>query len=78
MTATVAAFLNIPDRGLVKEGFFADLAVFDERDIRDNATFEDPHQYSSGTVHVIVNGEFAFRNGEPTGVLNGRPIPRGG
>lgn len=78
MTATAAAFLNIPDRGLVKEGFFADLAVFDVSEIRDNATFEDPHQYSSGTVHVIVNGKFAMQNGEPTGILNGRPIPRGG
>jgi N-acyl-D-amino-acid deacylase len=78
MTATAAAFLCIPDRGLVKEGFFADLAVFDESEIRDNATFENPHQYSSGTVHVIVNGEFALRDGEPTGILSGRPIPRGG
>jgi N-acyl-D-amino-acid deacylase len=78
MTATAAMFLGIPDRGLVKEGFFADVAVFDEHEIRDNATFEDPHQYSSGTVHVIVNGEFALRDGEPTGILNGQPIPRGG
>lgn len=78
MTSLGAHFLGIEDRGLLKEGFYADIAVFDEGRIMDKATFENPHQYSEGTVHVLVNGEFAFRSGAPTGVLAGRPIPRGG
>lgn len=78
MTSLGASFLGIPDRGLIKEGFYADIAVFDEARIRDEATFEDPHQHSEGTVHVLVNGVFAFRDGKPTGILVGRPIKRGG
>ena len=78
MTSLGATFLGIPERGLIKEGFYADIAVFDEPRIADRATFENPHQYSEGTVHVMVNGEFAFRDGEPTGVLGGRPIRRDG
>jgi N-acyl-D-amino-acid deacylase len=78
MTSLGANFLGIPDRGLIKEGFFADIAVFDEARIRDRATFDDPHQYSEGTVHVLVNGTLAFRDGKPTDALAGRPIKRGG
>jgi N-acyl-D-amino-acid deacylase len=78
MTSLATGFLGIPGRGLIKEGFFADIAVFDEARLRDRATFENPHQYSEGTVHVLVNGQFAFRDGEPTGALAGRPILRGG
>ncbi len=74
MTSLGADFLGFQNRGLIKEGFFADLAVFDEAKIRDKATYENPHQYSEGTVHVIVNGQFAFRDGSPTGVLAGRPL----
>jgi N-acyl-D-amino-acid deacylase len=44
----------------------------------DRATYADPHQYSEGTVHVLVNGTFALRDGVVTGELAGRPIPRGG
>jgi N-acyl-D-amino-acid deacylase len=78
MTSLAASFLGISDRGLIKEGFYADIAVFDETRIRDRATYENPHQYSEGTVHVLVNGQFAFRDGAPMGILPGRPIPRGG
>ena len=78
MTSLSANFLRIPERGLIAEGFYADIAVFDVDRIRDKATFENPHQYSEGTVHVLVNGEFAFRDGKPTDVLSGRPILRAG
>ena len=78
MTSLATTFLNIPERGLIKEGFFADLAVFNLSEVRDRATFEDPHQYSEGTVHVLVNGEFALRDGQVTGTLAGRGIRRGG
>jgi N-acyl-D-amino-acid deacylase len=78
MTSLATTFLNIPERGLIKERFFADLAVFNLSEVRDRATFEDPHQYSEGTVHVLVNGAFALRDGQVTGTLAGRGIRRGG
>ena len=78
MTSLPAAFLGIPDRGLVKPGFFADLVVFDESELRDMATYESPFEYARGIVHVMVNGSFALRDGKPTEVLAGRPIRRGG
>ncbi len=78
MTSLAAGFFGIPDRGLVKPGFFADLVVLDETSLRDRATYDDPHQYSSGAVHVLVNGRFALRDGEPTGLLAGQPIRRSG
>jgi len=78
MTSLAATFFGIPRRGELREGWYADIAVFDRDRIRDAATYDRPHQYSEGTVHVIVNGQFAIRDGEPTGVLAGRPIRRGG
>jgi N-acyl-D-amino-acid deacylase len=78
MTSLASTFLGIPDRGLVRPGFYADLAVFDVAQVRDKATYENPHQYAEGTVHVLVNGAFAIRNGRHTGALAGRPILRGG
>jgi N-acyl-D-amino-acid deacylase len=78
MTSLAAQFYGIPNRGLLKPGFFADLVVLDEPKIRDRATFEDPYRYSEGTVHVLVNGRFAFRDGRPTAELPGRAVRRGG
>ena len=76
MTSLPASFYGISDRGLIQEGYYADLVVLDLEKVRDLATYEEPHKYSEGTVHVIVNGKVAFRNGRPTGVLAGRPLPR--
>jgi N-acyl-D-amino-acid deacylase len=76
MTSLAASFYGMSQRGSIAEGFYADIAVFDEERIRDRATYEKPHRYSEGTVHVLVNGELAFENGTPTGVLSGRPLPR--
>ncbi len=76
MTSLGAEFLGVPDRGLIREGFHADIAVFDEERIRDRATYEDPRQYSEGTVHVLVNGEFAVRDGRATGAMAGRGLRR--
>jgi N-acyl-D-amino-acid deacylase len=78
MTGLAATFLGLQDRGLVRRGFAADLAVFDVSRLRDKATYDAPHQYSEGTVHVIVNGRFAIRNGKPTETLAGEPLLRGG
>jgi len=78
MTSLAAEFLRIPNRGLIKEGFYADIAVFRESEIRDLATYGCPHQYAQGAIHVLVNGVFAFRDGRPTPARAGRPIRRGG
>lgn len=78
MTSLAATFLGLPDRGLIRQGFAADLVVFDLARLRDRATYEAPHQLSEGMVHVLVNGRFAVRGGTPTGVLAGVPLVRGG
>jgi N-acyl-D-amino-acid deacylase len=77
MTSLASTFLGFESRGLIKEGFHADIAVFDLENLRDHATYEDPHRYSEGTVHVLVNGQLALKDGEATGVLSGRPLRRG-
>jgi N-acyl-D-amino-acid deacylase len=78
MTGLAAEFLGVQNRGLIKEGLKADVLVLDESRIRDRATYDQPHQYSEGTVHVLVNGRFAIRDGKPTGELAGQPVPRRG
>lgn len=78
MTSLPASFFGVPDRGLVKPGFYADLVVLDESKLQDHATYENPRQYSTGTVHVLINGRFALRAGRVTGVLAGQPVRRGG
>ena len=66
--------LRIDRRGELKEGYFADVVVFDPDTIQDHATFIEPHQYSTGMVHVFVNGEQVIRNGEHTGATPGRVV----
>jgi N-acyl-D-amino-acid deacylase len=69
-----AEMLEFKDRGLLKESYAADIAVFDSERIRDRATFEKPHQYSEGMDFVLVNGQVVIRDGEFTGVLAGKPL----
>jgi N-acyl-D-amino-acid deacylase len=69
-----AEMLGFKDRGQIKEGYVADLVVFDPETIADRATFEDPHQYSEGILHVLIDGLFVIHNGEFTGVLAGNPL----
>jgi N-acyl-D-amino-acid deacylase len=76
MTGLAADFLRLDDRGYLRAGAVADVAVFDGARIRDRATYEDPRQPAEGTVHVLVNGRFAIRDGAPTGALAGRPLRR--
>jgi len=64
--------LKVAKRGMLKPGYFADIAVFDADKIKDNATFEKPHQYSEGMIHVFVNGVQVLENGEPTSKPAGR------
>ncbi len=67
-----ATNLKINKRGLLKEGYFADVVVFDPNTISDFATFEKPMQYAIGVNHVWVNGSHVLKNGEHTGTFGGR------
>ncbi|AKP53097.1 N-acyl-D-amino-acid deacylase family protein [Cyclobacterium amurskyense] len=74
LTTLPATNLKIKKRGALKEGFYADLAIFDPKEIQDHATFDKPMQYSTGMVHVFVNGTQVLNNGEHTGALPGRVV----
>ena len=78
MSGLAADFLGWTDRGYVRTGYAADLAVLDPATLQDRATYEEPQQYAQGTVHVLVNGVVAVRDGEATGAMAGRPLLRGG
>ncbi len=67
-----ATNLSLRNRGFLREGYFADVLVFDPATIQDHATFEEPHQYSTGMEKVFVNGELVFDDGEHTGALPGQ------
>ena len=69
-----ATNLKIRDRGFLKEEYYADVVVFDPATIQDHATFEKPHQYSTGVYHVFVNGEQVLKDGEHTGATPGRVV----
>lgn len=74
MTGLVAKTFNIPKRGFIKKGYYADIVIFDPETVIDQATYSHPHQYPLGVQAVLVNGQIAVRDGEHTGVLNGRAL----
>ena len=74
MTSLPAANLRLADRGALKVGHMADVAVFDPRTIADRATFAKPQQYAVGMRHVFVNGVAVLRDGEHTGATPGRVV----
>ena len=74
LTSLPAGNLRIRDRGQLTTGYFADVVVFDPDKIQDHATYEDPHQYATGMVHVWVNGTQVLRDGEHTGATPGRVV----
>jgi dihydroorotase/N-acyl-D-amino-acid deacylase len=74
MSSFPAARLGLADRGVLREGMKADIAVFDPARVRDLATFEAPHQYADGFSHVIVNGQVVFENGAMTEARPGRVL----
>ncbi|MCK0178002.1 D-aminoacylase [Flavobacteriaceae bacterium S0862] len=74
LTKLPATNLKIKNRGSLTEGYFADLAIFDPSTIQDHATFAEPHQLSTGMVHVFVNGEQVLKDGEHTGALPGQVV----
>jgi dihydroorotase/N-acyl-D-amino-acid deacylase len=74
MTSAVANRLSIRDRGLLREGAFADIVIFDPKTVGDLATYEQPHQMSVGVHWVLVNGTVVVREGVHTGALPGRIV----
>ncbi len=72
LTYLPACNLKIDKRGLIKEGYFADIVIFDFDRIKDNATFDNPHQLSDGMIHVFVNGVQVLKNEKHTGKTPGR------
>ena len=74
LAALPAQTMRIDNRGELKEGFYADVVVFDPETIQDRATFVEPHQYATGMLHVFVNGEQVLKDGEHTGLTPGRVV----
>ena len=74
MTSAVATRLSLRDRGMLHEGMFADVVIFDPATISDRATYEQPHQLSEGVRHVLVNGVPVLSDGCHTGALPGRAV----
>jgi len=74
LTSLPATNLKLQRRGRLAPGYFADIVVFDPATIQDHATFEKPHQYATGVVHVFVNGVQVLRDGEHTGATPGRVV----
>jgi N-acyl-D-amino-acid deacylase len=77
-TSLPAAVMGFRDRGMIREGYVADLVVLDLESLADNATFFEPHQYPSGIEYVLIAGQLAVEGGSPTGALIGRVLTRSG
>ena len=76
MTALPAGMLNLPDRGTIAAGKWADLVIFDPATVRDTATFENPFSYPQGIDTVIVNGQVVLDEGTHTGTRSGKVLRR--
>src|SRR2546426_2739507 len=74
MTGMCAARLRLRDRGLVREGYAADLAIFDPRTVKDESTFADPHRYPTGIPYVVVNGAVVVDGGRMRALGTGRVL----
>lgn len=74
MTSLPAQTFGLRDRGLIREGFAADLVIFDENTVADKATYENPHQYATGFLSVIVNGKIVFDGEKMTGKMSGQAL----
>ncbi|HUS35427.1 MAG TPA: amidohydrolase family protein, partial [Verrucomicrobiae bacterium] len=74
MTSLNAAKIGLRDRGVLREGAFADITIFDEKQIIDRATYEEPFQYAEGIHYVLVNGAVVLENGRHTGARPGHAL----
>ena len=77
MTSLPAQRLSLNDRGVLREGAYADIAVINPETIIDRATFEQPHQYAEGVLYVLVNGQMVLNDGVMTGTRPGRVLRHG-
>lgn len=75
-TGLPATTFRLKDRGLIREGCGADLALFDAERVQDRATYQDPHQYPQGIPWVVVKGVVVIRNGEHPGAKAGQALRR--
>ncbi|HEX6097212.1 MAG TPA: D-aminoacylase [Thermoanaerobaculia bacterium] len=78
MTSLAASRAGFKDRGVLREGMKADVVVLDPQRVQDRSTYEDPHHFSEGVAHVLVNGVPVLRDGKMTGALPGRVLRRAG
>jgi N-acyl-D-amino-acid deacylase len=76
MTSLPAQKFNLTNRGLLKPGYAADVVIFDENEVKDLSTFEQPHQYSTGFSYIIVNGKITMQDGKHNGTRNGSVLRR--
>lgn len=74
MTSLPALKFRLQDRGLLREGYSADVVVFDEKEVSDLSTFEHPHQYARGFRYVLVNGQVVVENGQHLGTRSGKAL----
>lgn len=72
LAALPASNLSLKDRGMLKDGYFADVVIFDPDTVQDHATYDEPQQFATGVSDVFVNGVQALKDGEPTGAHSGR------
>lgn len=76
MTSLSASVFRLHDRGVVRPGAIADLSIFNLEQVKDLATYTDPHQLSKGMIHVLIGGKFAIKDAEFTGELNGQVLKK--
>jgi N-acyl-D-amino-acid deacylase len=78
MTYLPASYYRLPDRGLIREGYWADITVFDPETVIDRSTWREPSLYSEGIIHVLMDGKLALENGAMTGGLHGQFVSAAG
>ena len=76
MTSDPCSRLKLTERGIIKKGNYADIVIFDPKEIKDTATYENPKQYPVGMEYVFVNGKMAVKKGKSTGVFAGRGLKK--
>jgi N-acyl-D-amino-acid deacylase len=74
MTSLPAQKFQLNNRGLLKEGYAADIVIFNENEVKDNSTYQQPHQYTSGFKYVLVNGKITVDDGKHNGTRNGQTL----
>ena len=74
MTSLPAQKFKLKDRGLIREGFAADVLIFDEKEVKDVSTYDKPHAYSTGFMYVLVNGVLVVEEGKHNGSRSGKTL----